>query len=164
MALYEFKFPLAVLVQQEMANITQGSTSTSHGVHETEEVGETNCSHEQDMAEEPQQMVHEQPQLEVDDNEDDVGGMANLELIDPVIDVKHHLHLVDGQLPPVLWLRTHDECWRLDARWIPSDVSEDLVSYAERLEANPPRVSRMELANGLRRLAQRCMRGLRHAT
>ncbi|RLM64703.1 hypothetical protein C2845_PM16G02820 [Panicum miliaceum] len=104
------------------------------------------------MEEETQQMVHEQPQLEVDGNEDEVGGemtidqaeldetiveemvldddeyrtfvggrdgMANLELIDPVIDVKHRSHLVDGQLPPVLRLRTHDECWRLDACWIP---------------------------------------------
>jgi hypothetical protein len=46
-------------------------------------------------------------------------GMANLEVIDPVIDAKHRSHLVDGQLPPVLRLRTHDECWRLDPCWIP---------------------------------------------
>ena len=31
-----------------------------------------------------------------------------------------------------------------------SDVSEELTTYAERLEANPPRVARMELASGLR--------------
>ena len=46
-------------------------------------------------------------------------GMDNLELIDPVIDAKHRSRLVDGQIPPPLRLRTHDECWRLDARWIP---------------------------------------------
>jgi len=49
-------------------------------------------------------------------------GMANLELIDPVIDAKHRSYLVDGQLPPALRLRTHDECWSLDARWLPSFV------------------------------------------
>ena len=45
-----------------------------------------------------------------------------------------------------------------------SDVSEELIAYAERLEANPPRVAKMELASGLRRLAQRCIRGVRHAS
>ena len=45
-------------------------------------------------------------------------GMTNLELIDPVVDAKHRSHLVDGQLPPPLRLRTHDECWSLDARWL----------------------------------------------
>ena len=52
-----------------------------------------------------------------------VVGMANLELIDPVIDAKHCSHLVDGQLPPALRLRTHNECWSLDgslqvASWV----------------------------------------------
>ena len=45
-----------------------------------------------------------------------------------------------------------------------SDVSEELIAYAERLEANPPRVARMELASGLRRLAQRCIRGVQRAS
>ena len=45
-----------------------------------------------------------------------------------------------------------------------SDVSAELLSFAGRLEANPPRVARMELASGLRRLAQRCIEGLRRAT
>ena len=43
-------------------------------------------------------------------------------------------------------------------------MSEELIAYAERLEANPPRVARMELASGLRRLAQRCIRGVRRAS
>ena len=45
-----------------------------------------------------------------------------------------------------------------------SDVSDELIAYAERLEANPPRVGRMELASGLRRLAQCCIRGVRRAS
>ena len=45
-----------------------------------------------------------------------------------------------------------------------SDVSKELIAYAERLEANPPRVARTELASGLRRLAQRCIRGVRRAS
>ena len=43
-------------------------------------------------------------------------------------------------------------------------MSEELIAYAERLEANPPRVARMELASGLRRLAQRCIRAVRRAS
>ena len=46
-------------------------------------------------------------------------GMAEFQLIDPVIDAKLGSRLVDGQIPPPLRLRTHDECWRIDARWIP---------------------------------------------
>ena len=45
-------------------------------------------------------------------------GMADFQLIDPVIDAKHRSRLVDGQIPLPLRLRTH-ECWWLDARWIP---------------------------------------------
>ena len=45
-----------------------------------------------------------------------------------------------------------------------SDVSEELIAYAEGLEANPPRVARMELASGLRQLAQRCIRGVCRAS
>jgi len=37
-------------------------------------------------------------------------------------------------------------------RDICSDVSEELIAYAEHLEANPPRVARMELASGQCRL------------
>ena len=48
--------------------------------------------------------------------------------------------------------------------YICSDVSEELIAYAERLEANPPRVVKMELASGLRRLAQRCIRAVRRAS
>ena len=46
-------------------------------------------------------------------------GMAEFQLIDPVIEAKHRSHLVDGQIPPPLRLWTHDECWRIDTRWIP---------------------------------------------
>ena len=46
-------------------------------------------------------------------------GMAEFQLIDPVIDAKHRSHLVDEQIPSPLRLRTHDECWWIDARWIP---------------------------------------------
>jgi hypothetical protein len=63
-----------VLVQQEMVNSSHGGISMSHGVDETEEVAETNWTHEQDVEEELQQVVHDQPQHEVDDNEDEVGG------------------------------------------------------------------------------------------
>jgi hypothetical protein len=45
-ALYKFKFPLVVLVQQEMANSTKGETCMSHGVDETKEVAETEWIHE----------------------------------------------------------------------------------------------------------------------
>ena len=44
-----------------------------------------------------------------------------------------------------------------------TDVGAELLSFAERIEANPPRVARMELASGLRRLAQRCIDGVRRA-
>lgn len=49
-------------------------------------------------------------------------SMASLELIDPTIDANHHSRLVGDALPPALRLRTHDECWRLDARWLPRYV------------------------------------------
>jgi hypothetical protein len=54
MAMYKFKFPLVVLVQEEMANSSHGGTNMSHGVDETEEVAKTNSTHEQDVEKEPQ--------------------------------------------------------------------------------------------------------------
>ena len=45
-----------------------------------------------------------------------------------------------------------------------TDVGAELMSFAERIEANPPRVARREFASGLRRLAQRCLDGVRRAT
>ncbi|RLN09828.1 hypothetical protein C2845_PM11G30530 [Panicum miliaceum] len=254
MALYKFKFPLVVLVQQEMANISQGGTGKSHGVHEMEEVGETNCTPEQDMEEETQQMVHEQPQLEVDDNEDEVvprwatgttrltypafvaafdqltddrvrwnpytaaltaahasrglsilcyrdqlfcftkkhlmfdifvepyyvhqvgrelGVRQEFPLPHEPVDQMSHLMTRKGQRVAyeATWatkMETWAEQWAQAATGLHlaqgPDVSEELVSCAERLEANPPRVGRLELASGLRRLAQRCMSGLRRAT
>lgn len=44
------------------------------------------------------------------------------------------------------------------------DVGAELLSFMDRLEANPPRVARMELASGLRRLSQSCVEAVRHAT
>ena len=44
-----------------------------------------------------------------------------------------------------------------------TDVGAELLSFAERIEANPPCVARRELASGLRRLAQRCIDGVRRA-
>lgn len=54
--------------------------------------------------------------------------MAALEMIDPVIDVKHRSRLLDDELPPVLRLRTHDECWWIDPRWIPRYVIGSIIA------------------------------------
>lgn len=48
--------------------------------------------------------------------------MAQLELIDPVIDAKHRSRVEGGQLNETLRLRTFDDYWRLDPRWIPRYV------------------------------------------
>ena len=45
-----------------------------------------------------------------------------MEFIDPVIDQRHLSNLQDGQLPLSLCLRTHDELWLLDHRWVPRFV------------------------------------------
>jgi hypothetical protein len=45
--------------------------------------------------------------------------MADMELIDPIIDRRHHSNLQDGQLLAALRLLTHDELWLLDQRWVP---------------------------------------------
>ncbi|CAD6215358.1 unnamed protein product [Miscanthus lutarioriparius] len=45
--------------------------------------------------------------------------MVGMEFIDPVIDQRHLSNLQDGQLPLSLCLRTHDELWLLDHRWVP---------------------------------------------
>jgi hypothetical protein len=55
-----------MLVHQEMANSSQGGTNMSHRVHEIEEVAETKWTHEnvvveQEVEEESQHVVHEQP-------------------------------------------------------------------------------------------------------
>ncbi|RLN12699.1 hypothetical protein C2845_PM09G12850 [Panicum miliaceum] len=94
MALYKFNFPLVVLVEQELGNSCQGGTSTRHAVHETEEVDEAESAHEnldveQEVAEEAQPMVHEQPQQEVDDNEEEIGLQMNAdqgELDETIVD------------------------------------------------------------------------------
>ena len=46
------KFPLVVLVQQELANVTAGESSMSHAIAATEEVAETDWPHENATAEE----------------------------------------------------------------------------------------------------------------
>ena len=45
-----------------------------------------------------------------------------MELIDPVVDQRHRSNLQDGQLPLALRLRTYDELWILDQRWVPRYV------------------------------------------
>ena len=44
-----------------------------------------------------------------------------------------------------------------------TDVGAELMSFAERIEANPPRVARREFESGLRCLAQCCLDGVRRA-
>ena len=45
-----------------------------------------------------------------------------------------------------------------------SDVGSELNDFADRLVADPPRVARLELASALKRLAKRCMDGVRRAS
>ena len=42
-----------------------------------------------------------------------------------------------------------------------SDVGNQLLSYAQRFEENPPTVGRIELVAALRRLGQHCLAGVR---
>jgi hypothetical protein len=49
-------------------------------------------------------------------------------------------------------------CLRTD---ICSDVGNELLSYAQRFEHNPPMVDRLELVATLRRLGQHCLAGVR---
>ena len=46
MGMNKMKFPLVVLVQQKLANVTQGESSTSHVVQVAEVVAETDWPHE----------------------------------------------------------------------------------------------------------------------
>ena len=48
----KIKFPLVGLVQQELANVSQGESSMSHVVPATEVVAETDWPHENATAEE----------------------------------------------------------------------------------------------------------------
>ncbi|RLN28903.1 hypothetical protein C2845_PM05G21030 [Panicum miliaceum] len=82
MALYKFKFPLVVLVEQAPANSGEWGTSMRHAVHQTEEVAEAELTHEnldveEELEVEAQQIVHAQPQHEVDDNEEEIGFQMN---------------------------------------------------------------------------------------
>ena len=45
-----------------------------------------------------------------------------------------------------------------------SDVGNELLSYAQQFEHNPPMVGRLELVAALRRLGQRCLAGVRRAS
>jgi len=54
MGMNKMKFPLVVLVQQELANITKGESSMSHVVAATEVVAETDWAYENATAEEQQ--------------------------------------------------------------------------------------------------------------
>ena len=52
MAMNTMKFPLVVLVQQELANVTAGESSMSHAVGAPKEVAEIDWPHENATAEE----------------------------------------------------------------------------------------------------------------
>ena len=60
MAMNTMKFPLVVLVQQELANVTAGESSMSHAIAAIEEVAETDWPHENATIEE----VEVQPVVE----------------------------------------------------------------------------------------------------
>ena len=79
MAMHKIKFPLVVLVQQEMANETQGESRTGHAVPATEVVAETKGPHENAIVEEheAQPVVHEQVQHEVECGDEEFGGDMN---------------------------------------------------------------------------------------
>ena len=79
LAMHKIKFPLVVLVQQEMANETQGESSMGHAIPTTEVVAETEWPHENAIAEEheAQPVVHEQVQHEVEDGVEEFGGEMN---------------------------------------------------------------------------------------
>ena len=70
MAMNTMKFPLVVLVQQELANITPGESSMSHIVATTEEVAETDWPHENATAEEP--VVQQQVEYEIEGIDGDI--------------------------------------------------------------------------------------------
>jgi hypothetical protein len=79
MAMHKIKFPLVVLVQQEMANETQGESSMGHAVPATEVVAEIDWPHENAIAEEHEahSVVHEQVQHEVEGGDEKFGGDMN---------------------------------------------------------------------------------------
>ena len=54
MGMNKMKFPLVVLVQQELANVTKGESSMSHVVAATEVVAETDWAYENATTEEQQ--------------------------------------------------------------------------------------------------------------
>ncbi|KAF8661025.1 hypothetical protein HU200_057118 [Digitaria exilis] len=48
--------------------------------------------------------------------------------------------------------------------YVCNDVGEELFLFADRVEADPPRIARTELASGLRRLAQRAVQAVKRAS
>jgi len=68
MATNTMKFPLVVLVQQELANLTAGESSMSHAGAALEEVTETDWPHENATAEEVevQPVVEQQDEYEIE--------------------------------------------------------------------------------------------------
>ena len=87
MAMNKMKFPLVELVQQKLANVTQGESSTSHVVQVAEVVAETDWPHENAAAEEQQAqpVVEEQAEFEVEG----IGGNMNAdqgELDEAIVD------------------------------------------------------------------------------
>jgi len=74
MATNKMKFPLVVLIQQELANETQGESS--HAVAATEMVAETECPSENLVAEDQQSQheVHQQAKHETEGGDWEFGG------------------------------------------------------------------------------------------
>lgn len=79
MALYKFTLPLEVLVEQDMADSSRGGMTMTHGVDETKEVDETEVVHDnvivqQEVEEDAQHVLHEQPLHEVYDDGEENGS------------------------------------------------------------------------------------------
>ena len=96
-----------MLVQQEMANDSQGGSSMSHVICASEVVAEIEWPHENAIAEEheAQPVVHEQVQHEVEDGVEEFGGEMNADkgelderIVDQMeLDDEEHRTFVGGQ-------------------------------------------------------------------
>ena len=87
MAMNTMKFPLVGLVQQELANVTQGESSMSHAVPATEAVAEIDWLHENGTAEEyeAQPGVQKQVEYEVEGIGSDINADQD-ELDEAIVD------------------------------------------------------------------------------
>ena len=87
MDMNKIKFPIVVLVQQELANVTQGESSMSHAVPATEAVAEIDWLHENGTAEEyeAQPGVQKQVEYEVEGIGSDINADQD-ELDEAIVD------------------------------------------------------------------------------